>query len=83
MRLGRAPGLALRAMIRAYQIGVRPVLPATCRFHPGCSDYAAEALARHGALVGGWLAVRRLARCHPWSGGGVDPVPARGRTGGN
>ena len=81
-RLGRAPGLALQAMIRVYQIGVRPVLPPACRFHPSCSDYAAEALERHGAFVGGWLAVRRLARCHPWGGGGVDPVPALGRKGG-
>lgn len=66
----------LRLLIRGYQLLVAPVLPATCRFEPSCSRYAAEALTRHGPLRGGGMAVRRLARCHPWCDGGHDPVPA-------
>lgn len=61
--------------VSAYQWFVRPVLPAACRFHPSCSEYAAEAIDRHGALKGGGLALRRLCRCGPWSAGGYDPVP--------
>jgi putative membrane protein insertion efficiency factor len=66
---------ALRAMVRAYQWCLRPLLPPACRFHPSCSHYADEALARHGAWRGGWLTLRRLVRCGPWSDGGYDPVP--------
>lgn len=65
----------LRLGVRAYQWGVRPLLPPACRFHPSCSHYAEEALVRHGALRGGWLAVRRVCRCGPWHPGGYDPVP--------
>lgn len=65
----------LRLLVRAYQRLVSPMLPPACRFHPTCSAYAATALARHGALKGSWLAVRRLLRCHPFHEGGVDPVP--------
>jgi putative membrane protein insertion efficiency factor len=65
----------LRAAVRAYQWCLRPVLPQTCRFYPSCSEYADEALARHGARRGAWLAARRLCRCGPWSAGGHDPVP--------
>ncbi|HEU5210934.1 MAG TPA: membrane protein insertion efficiency factor YidD [Longimicrobiales bacterium] len=66
-------------LIRGYQRGVSPLLPASCRYVPSCSSYAAEALQVHGAARGGWLAVRRLLRCHPWGGSGYDPVPpARG-----
>jgi len=68
---------ALRAGVRAYQWVVRPLLPPACRFHPSCSDYADEALERHGAWRGGWLTARRLCRCGPWSPGGHDPVPDR------
>jgi putative membrane protein insertion efficiency factor len=65
----------LRGGVRAYQWCVRPVLPHACRFHPSCSDYADEALARHGAWRGVWLTLRRLCRCGPWHHGGYDPVP--------
>ena len=65
----------LLTLLRGYQYAVRPLLGANCRFYPGCSDYACEAVERHGALVGTWLAIRRVARCHPWHPGGYDPVP--------
>jgi putative membrane protein insertion efficiency factor len=61
--------------IRLYQLVVSPLLGPRCRFYPSCSAYAVEALQRHGALRGSWLAVRRLGRCHPWNPGGPDPVP--------
>ena len=65
---------AIAAPIRVYQ-AARQGRPSPCRYWPSCSNYALEALERHGALRGGWLAVRRIARCHPWGGHGVDPVP--------
>ena len=65
----------LRMALRGYQWFIRPVLPAACRFYPSCSEYAEEALERHGALHGGWLAARRVCRCGPWHPGGYDPVP--------
>jgi uncharacterized protein len=65
----------LAALIRAYQYAIRPLLGANCRFAPSCSDYAHDALIKHGALRGGWLALRRIARCHPYHPGGYDPVP--------
>ena len=71
----RLPGRFLATLIRGYQRFVSPVLPPSCRFHPSCSQYALEAVTRHGALRGGWLAARRLARCHPFHPGGFDPVP--------
>ncbi len=64
----------LRGMIRAYKLFLSPLLPPSCRYLPTCSDYAAEALAKHGALAGSLLAARRLLRCHPWGGSGYDPV---------
>ena len=66
---------ALLALIRAYQYLLRPLLGANCRFYPSCSDYAQEALVRHGAAKGAWLATRRILRCHPYHPGGFDPVP--------
>ena len=62
-------------LIRGYQHALSPLLPASCRFTPSCSAYAAEAVRTHGAVRGGWLATRRLLRCHPWGGSGYDPVP--------
>jgi len=68
---------ALIGLVRLYQVAVSPLLPPSCRFTPSCSAYAAEALRRHGAARGSWLAVRRLARCHPFCEGGIDPVPGQ------
>ena len=62
--------------IRFYRRFLSPLKPPTCRFHPTCSRYADEAIARHGALRGTWLTLRRLSRCHPWHAGGIDPVPS-------
>ena len=62
-------------MVRAYQATLGPLLGGACRFHPSCSAYAVEAIERHGAARGGWLAAKRLAGCHPLGAGGYDPVP--------
>lgn len=68
-------GMVLRGLIRGYQLLISPVLPPSCRFTPTCSAYAMEAVAKHGALRGSWLAAHRVCRCHPWNDGGYDPVP--------
>lgn len=68
----------LMTLIRVYQWTLSPMLGTRCRFYPSCSCYAHEALARHGALRGTWLAIKRLLRCQPFCPGGYDPVPARG-----
>lgn len=65
----------LIVLIRGYQLLLSPLLGNHCRFYPSCSQYAREAIERHGALRGGWLAIRRVLRCHPWHPGGIDPVP--------
>jgi len=73
----RRPGLAVRILVgavRAYQLA-RVGRPSPCRYFPTCSAYAIEALERYGAARGSWLAIRRLARCHPWAPYGPDPVP--------
>jgi hypothetical protein len=62
-------------LVRGYQLFISPFIPPSCRFHPTCSHYAIEALQKHGAIHGLWLAIRRIARCHPWHPGGQDPVP--------
>ena len=61
--------------LRGYKRFISPWLPPACRFHPTCSDYCGEAIHRHGLTRGGWLGLRRLLRCHPFSKGGYDPVP--------
>jgi len=65
----------LLGLIRLYQLTLSRALPPSCRFYPSCSHYGYEAVRRYGALKGGWLAVKRLARCHPLNPGGYDPVP--------
>jgi len=67
--------MILRLLVRCYRYFLSPLLPPACRFFPSCSEYAEEALERHGALRGGWLVARRLCRCGPWHPGGCDPVP--------
>lgn len=67
----------LLLLVRAYQLCLSPFLGQNCRFYPTCSQYALEAISRHGSLKGGMLAARRLCKCHPWHPGGVDPVPER------
>ena len=74
-------GRALLGIIRFYSGAISPALPPRCRFYPTCSAYAAEAIERHGALRGGWLAIRRLVKCAPWHPGGVDLVPGTGPAG--
>jgi putative membrane protein insertion efficiency factor len=73
--LVRLPAAGLILLVRLYQITLSPLLGRHCRFMPTCSNYFIEAVERHGALAGGWLGLRRLLRCHPFSRGGVDPVP--------
>ncbi|MGB8518979.1 MAG: membrane protein insertion efficiency factor YidD [Candidatus Tumulicola sp.] len=65
------------ALVRLYQLTLSPLLPPACRFYPTCSQYALVAVREHGVLRGGWLALARLGRCHPWNPGGVDFVDGR------
>ncbi len=71
------PSRLLIGLTRLWQLTFSAVLPPTCRFQPSCSAYAIEAVERFGALRGGWLAARRIARCHPFGGSGFDPVPPK------
>ncbi len=66
---------AAALLIRLYQLAVSPLLGPRCRFYPSCSNYALEAIRRFGVARGSWLAAKRIARCHPWHPGGIDPVP--------
>ena len=75
------PGRILACVVRLYQLVVSPLMAPSCRHLPTCSDYAIEALREHGVLRGGWLAARRIARCHPLGTSGFDPVPVRGDAG--
>ena len=65
----------LIGLLKAYRFAISPLYGQVCRYHPTCSAYALEAVQAHGALRGTWLAMRRVARCHPWAAGGLDPVP--------
>ena len=67
--------IALLGLIRLYQRTFSRGLPSSCRFYPSCSEYGYEAIERYGALRGGWMALKRVGRCHPWNPGGFDPVP--------
>jgi putative membrane protein insertion efficiency factor len=71
------PAWWLQRLVAGYRYAVSPLLGARCRYLPTCSEYAYEAIGEHGAVVGVWLAVRRLARCHPFHAGGYDPVPRK------
>jgi uncharacterized protein len=79
-RLRRAARWPVLLLIRFYQRVISPWTPPSCRYYPSCSQYAYVAVERHGLVRGGWLAVRRLGRCHPWAAGGVDHVPPAGGT---
>ena len=65
----------LLQLLTMYRLLISPFLGRNCRFFPTCSDYATEALSRHGAAKGSWLTLKRITRCHPWHPGGFDPVP--------
>ena len=69
------PARLMLLLIRFYQYAISPMLPPRCRYTPTCSQYAVEAVSKHGAFKGGWLALKRIARCHPFGGCGHDPVP--------
>ena len=71
----RIPQRLLIGLIRFYQRAISPYFPACCRYTPTCSQYALEAVRKYGALKGGYLALRRILRCHPFHPGGYDPVP--------
>lgn len=79
-QVGQVLVLPLVGLIRVYQLFISPLTPPTCRYYPSCSAYAVTSLRRFGPIKGTWLAARRLLRCHPWSPGGVDHVPARAHT---
>lgn len=68
--------MILSRAIQGYRWFLSPLLGSNCRFYPSCSCYAQESIERHGALAGSWLALRRIARCHPWHPGGYEPVPS-------
>jgi putative membrane protein insertion efficiency factor len=74
-RAARAANALICSGIRGYQRRISPLFGRSCRFHPTCSSYALTSVERFGALRGGWLATKRIARCNPWNPGGFDPVP--------
>ena len=72
------PRRILIGLVGGYRLLISPMLAPRCRYWPSCSEYAIEALRQHGAVQGGWLATKRMCRCHPWAAGGVDNVPLAG-----
>jgi len=75
-RLIHIPRLCVCALLKLYKLIISPLLPPSCRFHPTCSEYARAVIERKGVLAGGFLALRRLLKCHPFHPGGFDPPPA-------
>jgi len=73
--IGRVLAWPLLGLVRIYRYAISPLLGANCRYQPTCAAYAEEALRKYGAFKGGWLALKRIGRCHPWGGSGYDPVP--------
>lgn len=73
--MGKILSEFLLLLIRFYQGAISPLFPPSCRYVPSCSTYAVEAIRKYGPFKGGWLALKRIARCHPWGGSGYDPVP--------
>jgi putative membrane protein insertion efficiency factor len=71
----RMLGLLFLGLIRFYQVAISPMTQSSCRYTPTCSQYAIESVGKYGPFKGGWLAIKRLLRCHPWGGHGYDPVP--------
>jgi putative membrane protein insertion efficiency factor len=71
--IAQLPALALIALVRLYQYTLSPLIGRQCRFHPTCSNYMIGAVEKHGAVRGAWYGIRRIARCHPWHAGGLDP----------
>lgn len=67
----------LKGLILLYRYAISPLIPGRCRFDPTCSGYALQAIERFGPFKGGWLALKRFARCHPWGGYGYDPIPEK------
>jgi putative membrane protein insertion efficiency factor len=75
----RLLSLPLLVLLWVYRTFISPVIPAACRYHPSCSQYAQEAVRAHGPVLGSWLSLKRLLRCHPWAAGGPVPVPTSSR----
>jgi len=75
----RAMSWPLIGLVKFYRLAISPWLGMNCRFQPTCSEYAIEALQKHGVFKGSWLAAKRIGRCHPWGGSGYDPVPGNQR----
>jgi putative membrane protein insertion efficiency factor len=73
--ISKAVSFLLLLFIKAYKTLLSPILPPSCRYLPTCSDYCVEAIQKYGPFKGGWLALKRVLRCHPWGGHGYDPVP--------
>ncbi len=73
--ISRVISFILILIINFYRTVISPILPPRCRYNPTCSEYAVQAIKKHGSFKGGWLSLKRIARCHPWGGHGYDPVP--------